>query len=56
MNIFTFIALITLAALLPAAAVGAIFWCALRDGERITRGEPAGGVVRRGCFIRGRLA
>lgn len=56
MNIFFAIGLCALCALLPAAAIGAIFWCALRDGERITRGEPAGGVVRRGCFIRGRLA
>jgi hypothetical protein len=51
MNIFTFAALIALAALLPVAASGAIFWAALRDGERLTLGE-----VPRGFFIRGRHA
>ena len=56
MNIFSLIILCALSALLPVAAIGAIFWGALADGERITRGEPAGDVLRRGFFIRGRHA
>jgi hypothetical protein len=58
MNIFTFAALIALCALLPVASAGAIFWGALADGRRITRGEPPRRAVdlARGFFIRGRYA
>ena len=58
MNIFSLIILCALLALLPAAAIGAIFWGALADGKRITRGEPArrAADVARGFFIRGRHA
>jgi hypothetical protein len=51
MNIFSLIALATLAALLPAALAGSIFWAAFRDTTRLTRGE-----VPRGFFIRERRA
>ncbi len=54
MNSFIFLALVALVALLPATAIGAIFWGALADGKRITRGEPARRA--RGFFIRGRYA
>jgi hypothetical protein len=58
MNIFTFIALGTLAALLPAALAGALFLAALADGRRITRGEPPRRLadLAHGVFIRERRA
>jgi len=58
MNIFSLIALATLAALLPAALAGALFLAALADGRRITRGEPPRRAVdlARGFFIRERHA
>lgn len=42
MNIFLFITICALVALLPLAASAAIFWVALEDGRRFVRGALAG--------------
>lgn len=41
MNIFFFLICAILAALVPCAAAGAVYWAALSDTKRMWEGQPA---------------